>query len=135
MGPKFQERSSSLSDGLLFLGSCRQAGTTERWCGARDRTRPGLRSGQCNQRVPPARRAGRLYMPQISPIAVVFPVGRAGVVNTERQRAIHRAKAGKGAVHVGGGRRLDTWRQADWWCCRYSAVRGAAAASCPRSTV
>ena len=43
-GPGFQERSSSLSDGLLFLWSCRQAGTTGRWSGARERSGPGLRS-------------------------------------------------------------------------------------------
>ena len=48
---------------------------------------------------------------------------REGVFHAETHRAVNCPKASRRVVSVLGRRRLDAWRQADWWCRRYPAVR------------
>ena len=66
------------------------------------RTRFVLRVNVGKQRFPSVRWTRRSRLPCVRRIVVVVPAGREGAVNTERQGAIHRAKAGKGNIHAGG---------------------------------
>ena len=64
-----------------------------------------------NESGTPAWRIWQVSAPCVTPIPIVFTVGREGIINAESQRAVDPTEASEWPISIGDGRRLNARRK------------------------